>query len=82
MLSDAGERVALQREERIIIERALRDEGTSHHYLEPSLYAKADPMLVSLARAAVSALGMRVKTSPAWTTDALFRETALTIAMR
>ena len=30
----------------ILIERALRDEGTSYHYLPPARYAEADPTLI------------------------------------
>ncbi len=37
----------------ILIDRALRDEGTSHHYLAPSAYAHADPALMALAQAAL-----------------------------
>src|SRR5437016_3833937 len=32
----------------VIIERALRDEGTSYHYAPPAEYAEADPRLVTL----------------------------------
>src|SRR5712691_7897136 len=33
----------------VIIERALRDEGTSYHYAAPSEYGEADPRLVAMA---------------------------------
>ena len=33
----------------VIIDRALRDEGTSHHYLPPSTYSDADADLVRAA---------------------------------
>lgn len=60
----------------IIIERALRDEGTSYHYLPPADYSLADPGLVRLAETRLAAAGMPVQTGAAWTTDAPFRETA------
>lgn len=60
----------------IIIDRALRDEGTSYHYLPPADYSLADPGLVRLAETALAAAGMPVQTGAAWTTDAPFRETA------
>lgn len=64
----------------ILIERALRDEGTSYHYLPPSAYAEADPVLVARAEKALSA-GMEPAVRGAtWTTDAPFRETAKAIA--
>jgi hypothetical protein len=33
----------------VIIDRALRDEGTSYHYVAPSEYGHADPGLVATA---------------------------------
>ena len=59
----------------IIIDRALRDEGTSYHYLPPSDYSRADERLVRLAETSLAAAGMPVQTGAAWTTDAPFRET-------
>jgi uridine phosphorylase len=57
----------------VIIERALRDEGTSYHYAAPAEYAHADPALVAIA---ADALGDRAHIGASWTTDAPFRETA------
>lgn len=66
----------------VLIERALRDEGTSYHYLPPSRYAVADPGLIELADRAVAGLGAAAHRGASWTTDAPFRETAETIASR
>ena len=60
----------------VVIDRALRDEGTSHHYAEPSEYGEADPALVTLADNALKAAGLRAIVGSTWTTDAPFRETA------
>jgi uridine phosphorylase len=60
----------------IIIDRALRDEGTSYHYAAPSEFADADPQLVAAAMNALASEGLRVLVGPSWTTDAPFRETA------
>jgi uridine phosphorylase len=60
----------------VIIERALRDEGTSYHYAVPSEYAEADPRLVAKAVAALKGLSQHVIVGSSWTTDAPFRETA------
>jgi len=57
----------------VIIDRALRDEGTSYHYAAPDAFAAADPALV--ARAAKAA-GAAAIVGASWTTDAPFRETA------
>lgn len=60
----------------VIIDRALRDEGTSYHYMPASEFADADPQLVQAASIATSNAGPRVIAGATWTTDAPFRETA------
>lgn len=60
----------------VIIDRALRDEGTSYHYAPPEEFAAADPLLVDLAAKALEAAGLRSVAGASWTTDAPFRETA------
>lgn len=60
----------------IIIDRALRDEGTSYHYLPPADYSFADDGLVELAKASLTDVGIAVRVGCTWTTDAPFRETA------
>jgi Phosphorylase superfamily len=59
----------------IVINRALRDEGTSYHYLPPADYSEADTYLAHLAREALTAFGVSVQVGATWTTDAPFRET-------
>ena len=63
----------------IIIDRALRDEGTSYHYLPPAEYSHADSSLVSLAERVLSG-DNSVRVGATWTTDAPFRETESAIA--
>jgi nucleoside phosphorylase len=65
----------------ILVDRALRDEGTSYHYLPPAAFADADPSLIALAQAALARSGCRVHTGATWTTDAI-RETAESIGLR
>src|SRR5262249_33121247 len=60
----------------VIIDRALRDEGTSYHYAAPSDYSEADARLVATALAALEAKGLHAIAGSSWTTDAPFRETA------
>lgn len=62
----------------VIIERALRDEGTSYHYAPPSEYGEA--RLVAMAVQALKSKGLHVIVGSSWTTDAPFRETAEAIA--
>jgi uridine phosphorylase len=59
----------------VIIDRALRDEGTSYHYAPPSEYAEADPALVAIASEAFRNNGRHIVIGSSWTTDAPFRET-------
>ncbi len=63
----------------VVIERALRDEGTSYHYAAPSEYVDADAGLVDRAVAAMTARKIAVMRGASWTTDAPFRETALAV---
>jgi uridine phosphorylase len=60
----------------VIIDRALRDEGTSYHYAKPSEYAHADPRLVASAADALRGKSLHAVIGATWTTDAPFRETA------
>jgi purine-nucleoside phosphorylase len=63
----------------VLIERALRDEGTSHHYLPPAAFADMpQPALIDAAaqRLAAEAPEITVLRGATWTTDAPFRETA------
>jgi uridine phosphorylase len=64
----------------VVIDRALRDEGTSYHYAKPSEYSEAEPELVAVATEAIKAKGVNVVAGSSWTTDAPFRETEEAIA--
>jgi hypothetical protein len=66
----------------ILIERALRDEGTSYHYAPPSNYAEADPALLAFAADSMAQAGHQLYRGDSWTTDAPFRETEASIASR
>ncbi len=64
----------------VVIERALRDEGTSGHYLPPAEMVEADPTLVAVGSTALAEAGIPAHAGLAWTTDAPFRETAVAIS--
>lgn len=65
----------------VVIDRALRDEGTSYHYLPPSEYACADARLLDALWPALSrAAANPIRRGASWTTDAPFRETEAEIA--
>ena len=63
----------------VVIDRALRDEGTSYHYAAPDTFAEADPHVVATAMRALKNAGLQAYVGPSWTTDAPFRETATAI---
>ena len=67
----------------VLIDRALRDEGTSYHYLPPSQFANApDAALFDRIGEAVSGLsGIAVHRGATWTTDAPYRETEVAITL-
>ncbi len=59
----------------VIIDRAIRDEGTSYHYLPPAKYVHASPHLADALEAAIHARGGTCTRGTTWTTDAPYRET-------
>jgi uridine phosphorylase len=63
----------------VLIERALRDEGTSYHYLPPSDYSYINKELLAKLEGAFSELAIPVNRGASWTTDAPFRETGVAI---
>ena len=65
----------------VVIDRALRDEGTSYHYAIPSEYSEADSHLVAMAAHALETKGVNIVIGSSWTTDAPFRETEEAIAV-
>src|SRR5688500_15202284 len=64
----------------ILIDKALRDEGTSYHYLPPAEFAEADEELIGAIWPRLAAIPEPVERGGAWTTDAPFRETRTAIA--
>jgi uridine phosphorylase len=63
------------RHEPIVCNRAVRDEGVSHHYLPSEMYASASSTLVTQLENALDAAGLEHQTGSSWTTDAIYRET-------
>ncbi len=66
----------------VLIDRAVRDEGTSYHYLPPANFAEApDAKLLARVEGAVRALpAVALYRGATWTTDAPYRETPAAIA--
>ena len=63
----------------VLIERALRDEGTSHHYRPPERYATLETDLRDRVKTECRSVSRPVYTGATWTTDAPFRETQAAI---
>ncbi|HUZ33476.1 MAG TPA: nucleoside phosphorylase [Xanthobacteraceae bacterium] len=63
----------------VVIDRALRDEGTSYHYALSQTFAEADSQIIATAIRAVTDAGLRAYVGPSWTTDAPFRETVAAV---
>lgn len=55
--------------------KALRDEGTSYHYVPSSDYSYPDRNLTEKFADTLKKLGIEFKIAPSWTTDAPYRET-------
>ncbi len=63
----------------VLIEKALRDEGTSYHYLPPSDYSIINPDLGDWLTGVLEQSSLSIYRGISWTTDAPFRETASAI---
>lgn len=61
---------------------AVRDEGTSYHYAEPSREIPADPRIVETIEGVLRRHGVTYRIGKTWTTDAFYRETPKRIAKR
>ncbi|NKQ37415.1 MAG: nucleoside phosphorylase [Chloroflexi bacterium] len=70
----------LQPGDMTVVDKALRDEGTSHHYLPPQQYVDASPELTAVVHQALARQNIPFAAGPTWTTDAPYRETAGEVA--
>jgi uridine phosphorylase len=59
----------------LLVDKSLRDEGASYHYLPPSDFAHLDERLLKLFEGAFKDSAVPVYRGSTWTTDAPFRET-------
>jgi uridine phosphorylase len=74
-----GEAGALQKNLKvgdfIVCTKAIRDEGTSHHYLKSSKYVCASKEITEKIEATMKKNGLKYVKGATWTIDAPFRET-------
>lgn len=61
---------------------AIRDEGTSYHYLPPSREVVANPTAVAALEQVLQQHNYPYQLAKTWTTDAIYRETPAKIALR
>lgn len=66
----------------VVCNSAVRDEGTSFHYLPPSYEIEADGAALKSVIETLNALNIPYKQGKTWTTDAIFRETTDKILLR
>jgi len=66
----------------IVPDAAVRDEGTSYHYLPPAREVAASQEDVQKVKAVLDRHGIRYTVGKTWTTDAIYRETSGKVAMR
>jgi uridine phosphorylase len=59
----------------VIPTSAVRDEGTSYHYLPPSREVEPDPSAVAALETVLRKRGLPYLLGKTWTTDGLYRET-------
>ena len=62
--------------------RALRDEGTSYHYVAPSRYMEMQIEAISAIEQVLEQLGIPYEEVMTWSTDGFYRETAEKVAYR
>lgn len=66
----------------VVVDRALRDEGVSHHYLPAGRQVAASPAMVETLSQVLAEVGAPFLVGSTWTTDGLYRETPDRIARR
>jgi len=66
----------------IVPTAAIRDEGTSYHYLPPSREAAPHPRALRAIESTLSRNGIDYVKAKTWTTDAIYRETRGKLKMR
>ncbi len=66
----------------LLVSKAIRDEGLSYHYMEPSLFVETDKELNELVENELQKKNIVFEEGITWTTDAFYRETKSRIEIR
>jgi uridine phosphorylase len=70
----------LQKEGFFLCDKAVRDEGTSYHYVAHGHFSHPDSKLTEKLGESMKRLGLQYETAPTWTVDAPYMETKAEIA--
>lgn len=81
-IGSCGTLVDLPENNWLITESALRDEGTSYHYLEGQRFIDLDKNVIAKIQEMFSERGFESETCKTWTTDGFYRETEDLVAYR
>lgn len=72
---DAGSLLGQPLGDIVVVDSALRDEGTSYHYLPPAREVRCPPETVAALADLADENGVDCTIGTTWTTDGLFRQT-------
>ncbi len=66
----------------VVVNSAIRDEGTSYHYLPPSREVRANTKVIEVIETVLQKHKVKHLVGKSWTTDGYYRETKDKIALR
>ena len=81
-VGSCGAVIPVDFDEFLVPTKAIRDEGSSYHYLPPSRFVETDIELSDKIKKVLSLNNQKYKTGTIWTTDAIYRETPKRIEAR
>ncbi|WP_297819542.1 nucleoside phosphorylase [uncultured Lactobacillus sp.] len=79
-VGNAGALTDLPENEMLLVKRAIRDEGTSFHYMEPGQFVDLDSNFLKQVENALTGLQLKYDEITTWTTDGFYRETPKKVA--
>lgn len=77
-----GVLVPIEENRFLVPTKALREEGTSYHYVAPSRYIAINPIMLRLIEQTLLANGLAYQEVITWSTDGFYRETKEKVAYR
>lgn len=79
-VGNAGALTGLPENEMLLVKRAIRDEGTSFHYMQPGQFIDLNQNFLKQVEDALANLNLKYDEITTWTTDGFFRETPKKVA--